>query len=275
MAAKDFPIIDVSQIDDEAQLSHLAQQIAEASASWGFLLLKNHGIPEVMIDDTFALARSFFVDLPEDEKKPFSIDADWTGYSGALSDRAKDDKATMWFSGRPGDLSSKLRDSLPPFWRPHIAEIEAFKHSCHELVIKLLTCFALAMKLPPGYFAQAHAEDGGNGTRFRMLCYPARSHAPESSGTQRMSAHSDSGSVTLLFQTCSGLEVESPTGEWVPAPHLPGHILVNLGDALAFWSGGRLKATKHRVTFTGVPHNVERLTMVCEKPCSAARRDDG
>jgi isopenicillin N synthase-like dioxygenase len=76
-----------------------------------------------------------------------------------------------------------------------------------------------------------------------------------------MSEHADSGSVTLLFQTCSGLEVESPTGEWVAAPSIPGHILVNLGDALSFWSGGSLKATKHRVTFAGVPHDQERLTM--------------
>ena len=96
--------------------------------------------------------------------------------------------------------------------------------------------------------------------QFRLICYPARGNEPLGT-TTRMSAHSDSGSVTLLFQTCPGLEVESPTGEWVPGPHLPGHILVNLGDALAFWSGGRLKATKHRVTFAGVPHDVERMTM--------------
>lgn len=76
-----------------------------------------------------------------------------------------------------------------------------------------------------------------------------------------MSPHSDSGSVTLLFQTCAGLEIESPSGDWVATPFEPGQILVNLGDALAFWSGGSLKATKHRVTFAGVPHDTERLTM--------------
>ena len=76
-----------------------------------------------------------------------------------------------------------------------------------------------------------------------------------------MIEHADSGSVTLLFQTCAGLEVESPDGDWVAAPYLPDHILVNLGDALAFWSGGYLKATKHRVTFSGVPYDKERLSM--------------
>ena len=37
--------------------------------------------------------------------------------------------------------------------------------------------------------------------------------------------------------------------------------MVNLGDALAFWSGSRLKATKHGVTFDTVRHDTERLTM--------------
>ena len=93
-----------------------------------------------------------------------------------------------------------------------------------------------------------------------VICYPARESEPLET-TTRMSAHSDSGSVTLLFQTGAGLEVESPSGDWVAAPFLPGHILVNLGDALAFWSGGNLKATKHRVTFAGVPHDKERLSI--------------
>lgn len=166
----------------------------------------------------------------------------------------------MWFSGKPGSLKQSA-DALPPYWRQHLEKVELFKHTCHGLIIQLLVCFALAMDLPDrNFFANAHAEDAGDGTQFRMLFYPQRTNAP-SKTTTRMSAHSDSGSVTLLFQTSAGLEVESPTGSWVPAPCLPGHILANLGDALAFWSGGRLKATKHRVTFDGVPHDVERMSM--------------
>lgn len=69
--------------------------------------------------------------------------------------------------------------------------------------------------------------------------------------------HSDAGSGTLL-QDSAGLEVEDPTGEWVKAPCLEDHILVKLGDALAFWSRGMLKATLDRVTYEGVPFNKER-----------------
>ena len=256
----EFPIIDIAGINNEEDQLRIAQKITDASKIWGFLLLKNHTIPVKDIEAMFSLAHTFFVELPDKEKIHWPINQKYVGYNHPLSDARKDDKASMWLSGEPGYLAS-AEEALPPFWRSHISKVEQFKHTCHDLVVRLLVCFALAMDLPDrNFFAKAHAEDAGNGNQFRMLCYPSRENAPLRA-TTRMSAHSDSGSVTLLFQTCQGLEVESPTGQWVPAPYLPGHILVNLGDALAFWSGGRLKATKHRVTFDGVPHNTERLSM--------------
>ena len=255
-----FPIIDISGMDQDENQLDIAQKITNASKTWGFLLLKNHSIPTEDIDEMFTIAKEFFLDVPEQEKIPWPINDRYVGYNHPLSDRMKDDKASMWLSGKPGYLNEST-EALPPFWRQHLDKVEAFKHTCHGLVRKLLVCFALAMGLPDrDFFAKAHAEDAGNGNQFRLICYPSRENAPTRT-TTRMSSHSDSGSVTLLFQTCQGLEVESPDGEWVPAPYLPGHILVNLGDALAFWSGGRLRATKHRVTFEGVPHDVERMSM--------------
>ena len=76
-----------------------------------------------------------------------------------------------------------------------------------------------------------------------------------------MSPHTDTGSITLLFQNAPGLEVESPSGDWVKAPYLENHIVVNIGDALSLWSGAQLKATMHRVTLDGVPFDRERITM--------------
>jgi isopenicillin N synthase-like dioxygenase len=226
----------------------------------GFLLLGNHGIATAEVEEMFNLAHEFFVNTPEDKKEPWAIGSAYVGYTGPFKDRPKDDKGSMWLSGKPGFLSENPQ-LLPPFWRANADKVEHFKHSCYELIQRLFVCFAIAMELPDReHFAKAHPEDVGNSNRFRMIHYPPRTIAPNGT-TTRMSEHSDSGSVTLLFQTCPGLEVESPAGDWILAPHIPGHILVNLGDALAFWSGGRLKATKHRVTFDGVPYDRERMTM--------------
>jgi isopenicillin N synthase-like dioxygenase len=44
----------------------------------------------------------------------------------------------------------------------------------------------------------------------------------------------DSGILTLLHQDpTGGLEVLNSTGEWIPAPYIPGSIVVNIGDLMA------------------------------------------
>jgi isopenicillin N synthase-like dioxygenase len=257
----DFPIIDVFDLSSRTSQTHIAHQITEAASTWGFFLIKNHPIPASDINSMFSLGKQFF-SLPEEQKDHWPITSRSIGYIGPLKDRNQDDKASMWFGGPPGSLSpSQHQGSLPPFWHQHVDEIQAFKSECHQLVLKLLVCFAIAMDLPDkNYFAAKHQEDNERGNPLRMLMYPARSTAPREGGT-RMNAHTDSGSVTLLFQQSAGLEVLSPSGTWVKAPCIEDTILINLGDALAFWSGRRLRATLHRVTFGSVPSGESRQSM--------------
>ena len=73
----------------------------------------------------------------------------------------------------------------------------------------------------------------------------------------RAGAHTDFGSLTLLFQRPlqPGLEVQSTDGSWSPAlvyplgtesdPYPP--IVINIGDLLSYWTDGMLKSTMHRV----------------------------
>lgn len=75
----------------------------------------------------------------------------------------------------------------------------------------------------------------------------------------RAGAHSDYGSITLLFQRPGqpGLEILTPEGNWAPVPIIPDAsgtypfppILVNIGDLLNYWTDGLLKSTVHRVVF--------------------------
>jgi hypothetical protein len=103
--------------------------------------------------------------------------------------------------------------------------------------------------------------NGPSGCILRFLYYPA---LPEGSDYKpevdiRAGAHSDYGSITLLFQRPGqpGLEILTPSNEWSPVPvHPPGTdpkslppILVNIGDLLSHWTNGLLKSTVHRVIF--------------------------
>jgi isopenicillin N synthase-like dioxygenase len=54
----------------------------------------------------------------------------------------------------------------------------------------------------------------------------------------------------LLFQNgIPGLEVQASRTNWISAPYIPGAVLVNIGDQMEYWTGGRFKSTKHRVVF--------------------------
>lgn len=136
-----------------------------------------------------------------------------------------------------------------------------FQHSCHALCTSILSLLGTALQTSdPSYFASRHDQSRGpSGTIFRMLYYPSTSSSPDSQ--IRAGAHSDYGSLTLLFRLPGqpGLELLSPkTQSWVPVPVNPSPssldsppVLVNIGDLLSFWTGGMLKSTVHRVTFSG------------------------
>ncbi|MBY8976247.1 isopenicillin N synthase family oxygenase [Rhodobacteraceae bacterium NNCM2] len=94
---------------------------------------------------------------------------------------------------------------------------------------------------------------------LRMFRYPPheRDAIPESrhlvmpDGSTRYvmtKAHTDSGFVTLLWQDATGgLQAKSTAGDWVDVPPASGGLVVNFGQMLEDWSGGRIKATPHRV----------------------------
>lgn len=255
-----FPIINISQISDEDHQESIAQHITNACKEWGFLLLQGHQIPEADIEELFSLSKTFF-SFPEHEKRKWQINDRYIGYTGPLEDGGNADNESVWFGGIPGALEDD-RTSLPPFWQGGCAEkIEALKHKCHQIVIQILQCFAIALRLEDrNYFANSHAADSGNGNALRTIWYPAR-EKPLAEADSRLVPHTDSGSVTLLFQNVAGLEVESPDGTWVRAPCERNHVLLNLGDSLSLWSGGVLKATRHRITFDSLPHDQTRQSM--------------
>jgi len=96
---------------------------------------------------------------------------------------------------------------------------------------------------------------------LRLLRYPARSLAEleradpavwvEHQGERRFltgAPHTDSGFLTLLAQDgVPGLQARSRDGAWLDVPPLEGALAVNFGQVLERWSGGRIRATEHRV----------------------------
>jgi isopenicillin N synthase-like dioxygenase len=58
--------------------------------------------------------------------------------------------------------------------------------------------------------------------------------------------------MTLLAQDgVAGLEVEDRAGDWIGVPPTEGTLVVNFGKLLERWTGGRVRATRHRVVGWG------------------------
>jgi isopenicillin N synthase-like dioxygenase len=83
----------------------------------------------------------------------------------------------------------------------------------------------------------------GYNNQVRLLHYPPiPASLLENGSMARIPAHSDWGSITMLFQDdCGGLEVESPShpGEFIQAFPLKNALIMNVGDLLMRWTNGK------------------------------------
>ncbi|MBI1417310.1 MAG: isopenicillin N synthase family oxygenase [Limimaricola sp.] len=122
----------------------------------------------------------------------------------------------------------------------------------------LMRALARSLGLPEQVF-DASFEQGIS--TLRLLRYPPRT--PESlagAGDEARvthdgrelfmlaRAHVDSGFVTLLAQDgVAGLQAQASDEVWVDVPPRESTLAVNFGKLLERWTGGRVKATRHRV----------------------------
>lgn len=135
---------------------------------------------------------------------------------------------------------------------PSRDRLETFHAELSSLANTLLALLASSLGKNPASFAYILRNSIST---LRLLHYPCAERG-EASGepTQELSCtpHTDSGLLTLLHQdSIGGLEVLNADGDWIPAPYVPGSIVVNVGDLMAQMSGGRFVATYHRVRSAG------------------------
>ena len=164
------------------------------------------------------------------------------------------------------DTGKSDEDEQPNIWPPDALLpgfrefMEMFYQECSKLVLHLLDALSIALDLSPSdSLAQYHS---ASLFTMSLLHYPALPMTDLLSGTHtRIPAHSDFGTLTLLFQdNIGGLEIAEPgsantetsvgfekEGRFRKVEPRPGTIVVNVGYLLMRWSNGRWKNTVHRV----------------------------
>jgi isopenicillin N synthase-like dioxygenase len=229
----------------------------EAARNLGFIYITGHGVSRSLMKRIFAISAELF-QLEDAEKSRYSIGPENRGWSRMGSEKL--DPATQKNADykEAFNLAPGSDQALPAYLEQQRVHLLAFEDKCQDLLLQLCRLLALGLGLPRDYFASKHNRHAASGTIMRLLYYPASSATTMTSGEVRAGAHTDYGSLTLLFQNPgqSGLEVRNPvTGQFdaVPAPtsdsedaELP--ILVNVADQLTLWTAGQLKSAVHRVT---------------------------
>ncbi len=266
MPQPQFPIFDLGSFEkaDAAGKQKLGSQVDTICRETGFLAIRNHGVPQAVIDAVWAKAHDFF-DLPPEEKQ--RVRAPYKGYPyGYLGpelealaksrniDSPPDLKES--FNGGPLNQPVSITDPealafcyAPTIWpdRPHgfIEAWKAYYASLEDLAVRIMRLFAVALELPETYFEGFIDVPI---SALRALNYPEQ-HVPPKLGQLRAGAHTDYGSLTILLpqEGSKGLEILAPDGAWTPVPSIPGAFVINIGDLMARWTNDRWVSTLHRV----------------------------
>jgi isopenicillin N synthase-like dioxygenase len=260
MLEETIPILDLGPyLAAEPGADHaLAAQLRWASENIGFYFITNHGVPQALIDQTFAETARFHAQ-PMDAKMKLLINKDQIGYlpmGGAKMrssdvnrntrhdlnealfvrrERTSDDPDVI--AGKPWRGLNQWPADLPGFRE----NILSYWTRMEQLGQSMLPLYDLALGLPRGFF---RGKFEGAHINLRLSHYPTTAAEDNQFG---IAPHTDSGFITFLPQSAvPGLEILTVTKKWIAAPPMPGTYLVNTGDILHQWTNKQFRSTPHR-----------------------------
>ncbi|RDW72942.1 clavaminate synthase-like protein [Coleophoma cylindrospora] len=266
-----LPVIDFANWREDStpeQRYQVAKELADACHNVGFVYIINHGVTPDLLEEAFGWSKRLF-DL-ETEKKMLAPHPNGPtvhrGYSWPGLEKVSQVISTDMELGEKlrevrdckesYEIGSDENEEQPNVWLPDEVLpgfrkfMTNFYWECHKTSREILTAIGTGMQLQdPEFLLRFHA---GHNNQLRLLHYPPIPAVElEEESSARMPAHSDWGSITMLFQDdCGGLEVENQhkAGEFIKALPIKNAIIMNIGDLLMRWSNDYLKSTLHRVT---------------------------
>lgn len=271
-----IPVIDVAPLFEHRSVARDRADRAVSAAAANFGFFAACGLPSDLPVDRRSRAQLLRIfDLPESEIRPLlrqkfapSHPNRYRGWfplqRGFLTSKEGIDLgADVAHGPSVVDESDPLREATPlpperalPGWQAAVAR---YYLGMERTAAALMRSIARGLGLEERFFDAAFAH--GLST-LRLIRYPVRTdleHAghlnPDLWLTHRGTRcyitgtpHVDTGFLTLLVQDgVAGLQARHLSGDWIDVPPQEGTLAVNFGGVLERWSGGRIKATRHRV----------------------------
>jgi len=219
-----IPVLDIGAYlaGEAGAAAPLARAIARTCEDTGFLVVANHGVPQHLVDDTFAVAQQFFA-RPEPDKLALKIGKYNIGYlpfggqvvrHSPVNKNTKPNFSESFYITRdrapdhPDIVNNKPLVGLNR-WPEDMPELRAattaYYRAMEAMTTRLVPLFALALDLPADYFAPAFAEPN---CTIRLIHYPP--HPSPEDNEFGFAPHTDNNFITFLAQSkLPGLEVRT------------------------------------------------------------------
>jgi isopenicillin N synthase-like dioxygenase len=250
-----IPVVDLSTFTNgsESDRKAFVYELGRAYEDVGFVAVKNHGIPDELIDELYRYVKEFF-SLPLPIKKNYEKPelAGQRGYTSFGKEHAKGsiapDLKEFYQYGQTVEDDDPVAAEYPanvsvnevPQLTPTL--FRAYRHF-EKSGRSLLKAIALYLGLDENYF-ESYVIKGNS--ILRAIHYPPITQEPASA--IRAEQHEDINLITLLVgASAEGLQILTKQNEWVGVTALPGQIVVNVGDMLQRLTNNRLRSTTHRV----------------------------
>ena len=253
MSERAIPVVDLDKFvkGNDAQRAEFVKEIGKAFHEVGFVGVRNHGVPQELVDGFYGASKEFF-SQPVDVKRSYQIPglAGQRGYTAFGTEKAKQsqvaDLKEFYQIGQVAENADK--EEYPD--NPRVQEVNEFTDLGFELYKAfevsggaLLRAIALHLELDENYF-DGKIENGHS--ILRSIHYPPITHEPKSA--IRAEQHEDINLITLLVgASAGGLQLLNAENEWLDVVPGDDEIVINVGDMLQRLTNNYLISTTHRV----------------------------
>lgn len=235
---------------------------------YGFIVLKDHPIPDALLNNAYALLEELF-SLETQTKLKYALKENGfqRGYTPFGQEHAKDspvmDLKEFWHVGRDLQEGHRYSSIYPKnVWPSELPEFQSIMtkiyRSLDEAGKVMLEALTYSLDLERGFFTKMMGE--GNSI-LRLLHYP-----PIPDGVDprcvRAAPHEDINLITILVAaTASGLQLKDRDGKWLPIESDPNSLIVDAGDMLARLTNDVIPSTTHQVVNPNDGTNGHRYSM--------------